>query len=306
MAHNQLLTSRELTIKMAAQLKDTLRVRIVSAYMTFPAIRWLTEHVRHSNIKILGRFKPNDFLNGASDFTALETALQNGYEVYMLENLHSKIYELDEKTIFTGSANFTSRGFSLCSTPNEEVAIEVPYHAGNKAFIDKLFRNSVQLDPLLIELMKEKLEIFYSVPSIKNDDNWGNEFKSKHGELFLSNLPLCPPFDYCKQYKNEPELDFAIVTKSLNDLSLASCLFKKTRCYTWLYNKVSARINDGVRFGELSQLLHEAIRDDPSPYRMQVKEILANLLQFIQLLASDTFELSQPGARSQILKLKER
>lgn len=288
---------------MSALLKETKQIRIVSAYITSPAIQWLNKNLTHSNVRILGRFSPQDFLSGASDIRALEIAIQHGYEVFMLENLHAKIYELDKTTIFAGSANFTSKGLSLCSTPNSEFAVELPCSSDNETFIDKFFRDSIALNAEIVELMNKKLDECLTGSAEKIVQDWGLDFK--YNELFLTDLPLCPPYETCEHYKLNPNSDFAKVSIALSSSVVEGrYLFKNTKFYKWLHCLMLSDFKSGIRFGELSKILHDAIEDDPSPYRKQVKEIQVNLLLFIELLASDTFEIVKPGPRSQIIKLK--
>lgn len=300
-----MLTGQELASKMAAQLKDTANFRIVSAYLTYPAIRWLHKHAENACVTIMGRFRPIDFLKGASNLSAVEAALDSGYEVYMLNTLHAKIYQLDDKSIFTGSANFTSKGLSLCSTPNQEVAVEIPCNFENIAFIDKLFRVATPINEDTFELMQQKLDVYLNESTHEDIENWGFDFIDNSNELFLSNLPICPPYIKCLEYKNNPELDFAKVFSSIGNLDSARKIFEKTKCYKWLCYNLETSFQEGIRFGELSKLLHDAIKDDPSPYRRQVKEIQVNLFEYIELLSFDKFELHQPGAKSQILKMKK-
>jgi hypothetical protein len=303
LSYNQLLSGEELAKKMSALLRETKQIRIVSAYITSPAIQWLEKYVTHSNIKILGRFNPQDFLSGASDIRALEMAIQHGYEIFMLDNLHAKIYELDKTTIFAGSANFTSKGLSLCSTPNSEVAVELRCSSENEAFIDKFFRDSITLNTEIIELMNKKLDEFLTGSDEKIVQDWGLDFK--YNELFLADLPLSPPYETCEHYKLNPNSDFAKVSKALSSsISSGRDVFKSTKCYKWLHCLILSDFKKGIRFGELSKILHDAIEDDPSPYRKQVKEVQVNLLLFIDLLASDTFEVIKLGPRSQVITLK--
>ncbi|USD59488.1 NgoFVII family restriction endonuclease [Vibrio sp. SCSIO 43140] len=305
MSYNQLFSGEELAKKMSALLRETEQIRIVSAYVTSPAIKWLNDNVQHSNVKIIGRFAPRDFLSGASNVQAIEMAIQHGYEVFMLENLHAKVYELDRTTIFSGSANLTSKGFGLCSTPNSEVAVELPCTPQNQAFIDKFFRDSLVIDSDLIKRMNKILDE-HLIESNEGEDIPDWEFDVKYTELFVVDLPLSPPYETCESYETNPDSDFALVYKAMTlSPSSGSAAFKRSKCYKWLYNVVFSEFRGEVRFGELAKLLHNAIADDPSPYRKQVKDIQVNLLLFLELFASDTFEIVKPGARSQVIRLKD-
>ncbi|AIQ34720.1 hypothetical protein R50345_08900 [Paenibacillus sp. FSL R5-0345] len=52
-------------------------------------------------------------MNGSVDVAALELLSQHGFEIRWLPDLHAKIYFLDEKFAFVGSANLTKSGCQL-------------------------------------------------------------------------------------------------------------------------------------------------------------------------------------------------
>ena len=56
-------------------------------------------------------------------------------------------------------------------------------------------------------------------------------------------------------------------------------------------------------FGQISSLLHDELCDDPAPYRRDIKDIQANLYEYLKLYASDEIEVYVPGRRSQVLRL---
>ena len=49
--------------------------------------------------------------------------------------------------------------------------------------------------------------------------------------------------------------------------------------------------------------VHDALCDDPAPYRRDIKGIQANMYEYLALYASDEIEIYVPGRRSQILKI---
>jgi hypothetical protein len=56
-------------------------------------------------------------------------------------------------------------------------------------------------------------------------------------------------------------------------------------------------------FGQVSQLLHSALSDDPAPYRRDIKDMQANLYKYVSLYAMDDIEIHIPGRRSEVLRL---
>ena len=85
------------------------------------------------------------------------------------------------------------------------------------------------------------------------------------------------------------------------DFDHANKLLKRTKAYIWLEKQLKDS-KDYVRFGELTGLLHDALVEDPAPYRKTVKELLANLITFIEISQCSSIEVFQPN-RSQLLRL---
>jgi hypothetical protein len=62
----------------------------------------------------------------------------------------------------------------------------------------------------------------------------------------------------------------------------------------WLLNVLKE--NGGCMFfGELSQKLHNALISDPKPYRREVKQMLANLLNLIEKLDMEEITVDRPN-----------
>ncbi|MCJ8013394.1 phospholipase D family protein [Paenibacillus sp. KQZ6P-2] len=102
--------------------KSTRSITIISPYVTMPAVRELIKRLPSTVIKrSLITVPPGvEYVNGSVDVAALEQLNQHGFEIHWLPNLHAKIYLLDEKIAFVGSANFTTNGWELDQKGNVE------------------------------------------------------------------------------------------------------------------------------------------------------------------------------------------
>ena len=121
----RLLKSDEIKLILESEFNKCQQITLVSAYVTLPAIEWLVKNVSSSvDVRLVSRLSPRDLLAKSSDFKALELALANGFKLGMLENLHAKLYLLDDRRIFVGSANFTTNGLNLYGEGNLEVCVE--------------------------------------------------------------------------------------------------------------------------------------------------------------------------------------
>ena len=104
------------------EFKNSQRIVIISAYVTHSAIEWLIGNISSTaDVRLLARLSPVDFLSNSSDIKALNTFLDHGFKLGMLENLHAKLYMLDNRRILVGSANFTTNGLNLYGEGNLEV-----------------------------------------------------------------------------------------------------------------------------------------------------------------------------------------
>jgi phosphatidylserine/phosphatidylglycerophosphate/cardiolipin synthase-like enzyme len=66
-----------------------------------------------------------DYLTGAVEPEAIEILSKNGFTIKVFPNIHAKLYIVDEKICYIGSANCTARGMSLIEDCNKEFMTKV-------------------------------------------------------------------------------------------------------------------------------------------------------------------------------------
>ena len=88
-----------------------------------------------------------------------------------------------------------------------------------------------------------------------------------------------------------------LILDTLNRTSLVEAL-KRSNAYRWMRNILMEE--ESLSFGAVSSRLHNAILDDPLPYRQEVKVLVANLYAWFELLPKD-FEISRPR-HSQVIR----
>jgi hypothetical protein len=93
-----------------------------------------------------------------------------------------------------------------------------------------------------------------------------------------------------------------IDTLDTNDEDISKYIYA-SRCVLWLISKLENQSEKELYFGHLTKLIHDDLKDDPSPYRKDVKSLVQNLLAYCQLFLKDNIEISQPNY-SQRIKLK--
>lgn len=277
-------------------------VNLISAFVTLPAIDWVLTHLQtHATICVVGRLTPKDFIDGASDINAIRSCLQNGIKVKALTNLHAKIYQFDE-VIFHGSANLTGKGLALVENHNIESSSKIENCAQSNAFIKKIVNSAIELDLTTLD----KMESFINEKTSGEEKplEWPVEILGSSTELFVSDFPLGSPSEFVHEYSLNKSLTFAQI-ESQESFKLQQALFKSSKVYQWLKQQIiNNKSERDLGFGAVSSLIHDALADDPAPYRQEIKTLQANLYTYLKIYAQDEIEIYMPGKRSQVLRLK--
>ena len=79
----------------------------------------------------------------------------------------------------------------------------------------------------------------------------------------------------------------------------------RARCIQWLVRKLEIEPEKELYFGTLTKILHDELKDDPSPYRKDIKGLVQNLLSYCEAYLSDYIEISQPRHSQKIKILKK-
>jgi hypothetical protein len=280
-------------------------INIISAFITKPAYSWLCNLTQFNSPKItlVGRFLPKDFIDGASNIEAIRLSLTSGYSVKALSNLHAKIFQIDNDVIYTGSANMTGKGLALIEKSNLEACTVIAPTDATKLFITKIINSSIELTPDHLDRMQNFIDELTQVDNVEIPENWPEDIISKTTELFVSDFPLSKPDETCEEYLINSALEFAVIEANRTDFDYAQSLFKSSKAYHWLTRiLVEHKGERDLGFGQVSRILHDALADDPAPYRRDIKDIQANFYEYLALYTFDEVKVYVPGRRSQVLK----
>ena len=254
---------------------------IVSAYVTLPAIDWLSKFWK-LDCRLLCRLKASDLYQGASDIEALKMALNLGWDVFFDESVHSKIYLVDSGPLFLGSANMTSNGIGLASNSNSETMTSISPSREDVAYISDLFDNAQCIDMQLIQKMEDFINQFSPVVGANKPTKWPEYIFPEISVLKVSDFPLVGPGETCRQYVLQPNLTFAEITNWRKTPGEIEVALLRTKAFRWLMGTLLHEEENQAWFGYLTSMLHNELIDDPGPYRRTVKELLANLLNFCE------------------------
>jgi hypothetical protein len=287
------------------ELKTTQSsLTIISAYVKLPALKFIDKNLERflRDKKLLLRFRLEDLINGSTDITIYDYCKQNGWKVFINLDLHSKVYIFDDQRFILGSANVTSSGLGLGEKNNIESMVFGELQPKELVKINKLFKESMQLNDLLFKKMMKQVEKIDLKMSNKNykEITWEDDILSHFTEdvqfiwsteLIFSNSPL---------NMNEHDMELlGIRADNLYDIELIRSKFKTCKAYKWLKSVVKTE----MYFGELTEKLHSSLIDDPTPYRKDVKKLLSNLLNWIIELSINEFIIDRPNYSQRVRRV---
>lgn len=265
-----------------------------------------------SSVKVLARWQLGDLIVGASDLSVYELCKEFSWDFHIKLNFHGKVFWVPESGILVGSANATSSGLGLKSNSNSEVGTVVSQSAENIQIVNSLFADSILVtDELFNNLKKtvdahekerDKLSWPRSILNVIDKVDYSSE-KFFHSEcLQTSGVDI---FNGVNLRDDLVIADLSLLGLLNGNLSknLLVELFIAGKLFKWVYATVEK--NGGtLSFGGLTAALHNALLEDPAPYRKDVKKLVQNLYSWIKLSgpSATSIEIFQPNY-SEVLRI---
>jgi hypothetical protein len=304
MVTDLLLDGDELRSRLGELISSSTEIVIISAYITAPAIKWLDSlGIQNKRITIVGRLSPGDLMSGASDLHALRDIVKSGWQLRHLTNLHAKIYLLDDYELFVGSANLTSNGLKLSGAGNIEAVLEKVAEEKDLIFIQKIIDSATAITHEALNKMEALiLDASKDLNTHQGLQSWPDDIFPCTSLLLVSDFPLSSPNVRADEYVSNPSLPFAIINGLEGNTPQAAELFKKSKAFKWLLNTLLQAEDNQMYFGAITACLHNSVADDPAPYRRSVKDILSNLLLYIDYLKIEEIEITRPS-HSQLVRI---
>lgn len=300
-----ILVSKEILDAIYSELSSAQKsVQMISAFCKLDTLKNLESHINPCVLekKLLVRFRLSDLISGATDFKILDYCLNNEWKVFIRFDLHAKTYIVDNSRGIIGSANMTASGLELKNSGNYEMASFVKVEEDDIHKIEILFENSIKVTDEIIKIMRmqyeETKENGKNVESVEWSDDIKNLAQPKVNTLFSYDLPETDKTDFSYGEK----IGFIDIVYDGNIENVRTA-FLSSNCYNWLINVLQEN-NGCLYFGELSQKLHDSIVSDPKPYRKDVKQMLSNLLCWIQKLDVASVVVDRPNY-SQRVRLRK-
>lgn len=305
------LSGRETFELLTSSLRElrASQIILISAFAKRDALVQLGEFIDSSNlVSLLVRWQPGDLVTGVSDVAAYYAAKERGWRFFMRQDLHAKVYSLGAKEIFVGSANLTGAGFSLSMRGNEEAVVRVQSSPEGREFVGRLFRGATEMtDVLAAEIglwveQREKDRGRTVTPQFPVSIERKIQLDEVPTELLVSECFLS---DADGLVRGEVSLtDAEHHDLSILGLSYDQCAqmgqgelgtaLNRARVVRWLVGQLTAAQGNELYFGRVSVLLHDAIMDDPKPYRRDVKELVSNLFSWISFAQPSGLHVDRP------------
>lgn len=291
-----ILRSEEFSKRLKTSIESAKKSIILSsAFIKIEALRTLSENcITDIDVSVVCRWKKQDILVGASDLDLYEYCRDKGWRFGIDENFHGKLYITDDLDVYLGSANLTGNGLGFNSTANFEFgttfsAADADMHKVNTFFEEEVtWLNDQMYEAISADIYtsKNNSDPFANI-------SWSDEVKALINTpvnyLWVNELPLVTPANLMRLGLNceFARHDFEMLGLDIERLSKKHLVsqFRRSRVYSWLLNQLSGGVE--LRFGALTKALHDALLDDPAPYRRDVKGLLSNVFEWVKFMPDE-------------------
>jgi hypothetical protein len=300
-----------------ANAQGTLSV--VSAFVTAPGIEWILDRLNTSvgSFRVMARWHLEDFLLGASDIEAYEHVQRRGGRFFVLPNLHAKLILVDNEQLFVGSANVTALGLKLVPGANREMGVKLDASKADIATVEVMFAEAIEVTPTLCNEFRARIETLKLPANWPTDLHWPTGLAKRLAsspqrlwvaELFWSTSPQILLDAVSSREVNEIVVHDVALLGLDSDLQVERTTlrerFLESRPWTWLVARLLEEESHELSFGRLSKLLHDALIDDPKPYRKDVKQLIANLLSWVEEFGETTAVIERMRYSQRVLLIR--
>ncbi len=293
-------------------------VVVLTAFATVPGFSWLVGKIGNQQLpgKLVVRWRVDDLLSGASDLAVYGRAKQNGWDVYIYQDLHAKAFLIDQKTVFVGSANITASGLSLVPGANKELGTRFSASEQDLGVFENVLTEATLVTDDLFEQLNTYIASLPKIEKFTKSLSWPADIIEKLEKppngLWVADMLWTTPegFERGNKLETVAPSDVAHDVRALglegldcSDEEFLKRSFLKSRPWKWLYNQLLSAENKELYFGRLSSLLHDALLDDPGPYRKDVNGLLQNLYLWASFYGDDIVSIDVPGVKSQRIRI---
>jgi hypothetical protein len=292
-----LLDEQEFQAEIALSLQDcTSSIVVLSAFIKHNAFEWLKNQLENTSIKVVvvARWRLDDLVVKVSDLSVYKQCQELGWTFKVDERLHAKLFLIDSSVAFVGSSNLTGAGLGLTKKSNFELSTRAEV---TDMDVDKVHKYLDSCRTMTDDLY-DQMESFVDgiEPPEGTPHKWPSSIKSlleqKVDYLWVDELLFTSPNS---NNNNDIEHDLSLLELDRLDIDVdfLRARFTELRVVKWLKNQLLKEESKSLRFGAISSRLHDALLNNPKPYRKEVKDLQINLFNWIKYLDLSEFKIEK-------------
>lgn len=287
---------------------------VVSPYVTLPGIQYIQQALEPGvGFTLVTRFDIMAFALGTADIEAMRTiASRKGGLVRLLPRLHAKIYARDWSSWWVGSANATGAGLQIEGRGNLEILGHLNGASSSLSrILNSIVRESVPVTRDQLERIQRyvaDMEIpGYPMQEMQSEENtiWRDLVNDQQEGFMFQELPFAQtPRLFWEAFEDGDRNDYRFFMHDCFVLGVDVAISDGAGIATEDV-ALSFRAIPVVRsldeflvkprsFGEITAWLHDRCEDRPTPYRSEIKELTARVLNWLLGLYPDRYRRERP------------
>ena len=290
-----LLDSSDFSRKLHKSIQSSQSTLLIaSAFIKHKAFSELSFVDDNIDVVVISRWQKRDLLCGASDIEVYKFCKSKGWKFGISLNFHGKLYLIDNTEIYLGSANFTLKGLSLTDICNIEFGTVIPVNRADLDKIDQFLNTEITwIDDHKFNLIEQEILSSKEIKEPISDTHWSRDLNkaliTNVEFLWVHELLFNAPESLLSLNLNDESQihDYELLGLDIDNIEPLTIKkqFQRTRLYSWVVFQLGS--NGEMNFGAFSSQLHNALLDDPVPYRKNVKEFVAILFEWFKFLDED-------------------
>jgi len=291
--------------------KATKRVHIVSPFITKVAFDQLIEFLpKDVSVTIITRWRVKEVAMGISQPSIMDSLDSiTDARIFLQQNLHAKVYVIDDDIAAISSANVTEAGLSFSTTPNlEAAAVLKPAPTSLLAYVRRLELSGIPAtQSLRFEIEKAAEAINIVLPQCKEVVIQPLDTVKEHKSFDLFSFPKYrhPEILYQRyrsivscssQDERDAVLDDLSVLSVPDDLSEANFIaFIAERLMAdENFKQFDAYLTEPRRFGEMTDWLKSHVNGITGDHRVAQRRLQA-IIRWLCTFIPNRYKLEQPN-----------
>lgn len=300
-------------------------VIVVSPYVTVPGIRYMQQALEPGvGFTLITRFDIMAFALGTADIEAMMiVASRKGGLVRLLPRLHAKIYVRDWSSWWVGSANATGAGLQIGGRGNLEI---LGHLNGASSSLSRILNSIVRESVPVTQDQLERIQGYvadmeiprYPMQEMGSEENtiWGDLVSDQQEGFMLQELPFAQtPRSFWEALENGHANDERFFMHDCVVLGIDPAANDGVRIATEevarsfraipIVQSLDEFLAEQRSFGEITAWLHDRCEDRPTPYRSEIKELTARVLNWLLGLYPDRYRRARPVHSEVFLRVED-